>query len=302
MRFKILLVDDEPEFLDLLSEFFTEKDYDVTLSANGAQALDVLKRDHFDIIISDINMPGMKGFELLSQAARIDPKIKRVLITAYDIRDYINHAYKHDIGNIIIKDVPLDLNEIFHLVDNLLRENIFGLEQFFGPAVNKRQITHPGHIEEAITDVIGSFVKSKDTRSFGLALREIVTNAVFYGARREDSLYKNGWDLKNPLPDGKQVTIGWSYDDKKSGVSVLDNSGRLTKRDILYWLNRNMERTSEGFAVGAYDKHGKGLFIARESIDRFLVNIDRGCRTEVILLNYDRNAQASNRPLWIQEI
>jgi hypothetical protein len=54
--------------------------------------------------------------------------------------------------------------------------------------------------------------------------------------------------------------------------------------------------------MGILDEHGKGLFITRESIDRFIVNIKRNKKTEIVMLNYNDGLYDGYRPLWIQEL
>jgi len=64
MAQRILLVDDEFDMLDMLGEVFRENGYAVETAENGIEALRVLARGSFDLLLSDINMPQMKGFEL----------------------------------------------------------------------------------------------------------------------------------------------------------------------------------------------------------------------------------------------
>jgi hypothetical protein len=82
----------------------------------------------------------------------------------------------------------------------------------------------------------------------------------------------------------------------------MDQKGLLTKKDVLFWLERNTTKGADGLSVGLLDAHGKGLFITRESIDRFIVNVKRGRRTEIVMLNYSEGLYDGYRPLWIQEL
>jgi hypothetical protein len=75
----------------------------------------------------------------------------------------------------------------------------------------------------------------------------------------------------------------------------------LTKEEVLYWLERNATKDEDGISIGLLDEHGKGLFISRETIDRFIVNIKRGHTTEIVMLNYKEGLYDGYRPLWIQE-
>jgi hypothetical protein len=82
----------------------------------------------------------------------------------------------------------------------------------------------------------------------------------------------------------------------------MDQKGLLSKKDVLFWFERNTTKGDDGLSVGILDDHGKGLFITRESIDRFIVNIKRKSKTEIVMLNYKEGLYDGYRPLWIQEI
>jgi len=65
-------------------------------------------------------MPGMKGFDRLNIVRERYPSVKRMLITAYNVEDYLELALKHDIGNIFAKTAPFNFQEISTTIRNLL--------------------------------------------------------------------------------------------------------------------------------------------------------------------------------------
>lgn len=81
---RILVIDDEVSILDVLEEFLRSKGHDVTCRPNGADGLSVLRSTKFDLVISDIKMAGINGFEFLKLARGIDPSLGIVLMTAYE--------------------------------------------------------------------------------------------------------------------------------------------------------------------------------------------------------------------------
>lgn len=302
MAESILLVDDEVDFLDLLSEFLTEQEYEVTTARGGPEALELLDKRRFDMLLSDINMPVMKGFELLQRASWEHPEVKRVLITAYDVHDYIGLAQNYDIGNIITKTSPFNFEETALLIRNILSEEVFGLYRYVGGEIKSRVIRHSNEMEPLIEEVLTSIPEGLGRRRFRNGIAEVVVNAVYYGAKQEQGDRKDEWQIDVALEPDEEVTVEWCHDEEKAGVSVTDQKGRLTKKDILYWLERNITRTEDGLSRGFFDKHGKGLFITRETNDRFIINVKPGRRTEVILLNYRQGMYDGHRPLWIQEL
>ena len=83
-RSRILLVDDDESIRKLLSRML-ETNYDVEVAADGDAALRLLREPdaHYDLLISDLNMPGMDGLTLIREAQRIDAALPAIVITGY---------------------------------------------------------------------------------------------------------------------------------------------------------------------------------------------------------------------------
>jgi excisionase family DNA binding protein len=83
-RSRILLVDDEESIRKLLSRML-ESNYDVEVAPDGDAAIRLLREPeaHYDLLISDLNMPGMDGLTLIREAQRIDPALPAIVITGY---------------------------------------------------------------------------------------------------------------------------------------------------------------------------------------------------------------------------
>jgi DNA-binding NtrC family response regulator len=79
-RFRILAVDDEPEILKVLTRVFRAS-YSITTTTDPVEAVSMLERETFDVLISDIDMPSINGYELVSMARKLCPTAVRVLIT-----------------------------------------------------------------------------------------------------------------------------------------------------------------------------------------------------------------------------
>jgi len=79
----ILIVDDEPNYLIVLSELLAEEGYETLTADNGRDALETVRRHDLDLIITDMQMPGMDGFSLLDEVKRINPHLPVIMITAY---------------------------------------------------------------------------------------------------------------------------------------------------------------------------------------------------------------------------
>ena len=81
--YRILLVDDEPNVLNALRRVFRQENYAVTMASGGQEALALLRKEPFHLMISDYMMPGMNGAELLKQVKALKPEIIRIMLTGH---------------------------------------------------------------------------------------------------------------------------------------------------------------------------------------------------------------------------
>jgi CheY-like chemotaxis protein len=301
---RILIVDDEFSILELLKDFLSGEGFEIQTACDGLEALDLLEKDNrFNMILSDINMPRLKGFELLSRVEKLYPHIRRVLITAYNVEDYITLALKYGISNIITKTTPFNFDEILLLVRNLIQGTIFGISGYLKPGTPIRNIPviSPQKVHDYALEPIREFRISRGSRNLEMVVVELLNNAVYYGARDMDPEKKEDWDERFILNEG-EVDIYYGSDDEKCVIAVTDNGGKLSKEKVMYWLGRQMERDNSGLPVGLYDVHGRGLYISREYMDRLIINIEKKKRTEIICILYQKDAYKGHKPLLINEI
>ena len=85
--FKILIAEDDTELRLLFSHVLNKNGYDVTSVDNGKKALDALSNDYYDMVISDIMMPVMDGYELVRNIREMNRTIPVLMITAKDAYD-----------------------------------------------------------------------------------------------------------------------------------------------------------------------------------------------------------------------
>jgi CheY-like chemotaxis protein len=301
----ILVVDDEPEMRRLIGGYLRDiEHYTVSEAGNGFEALGLMAVRPFDLIISDINMPGMRGFELLDIVRERFPAMRRILITAYNVEDYFDLAIKYDIGNIFAKTAPFNFSELSVAIRNLLSNDIFGLDRYFEASAERvRFKVRDARSLDCHARKIAEFLGDRGrARQLEVGALELLTNAVFYGVRRESPEKKEHWDHDCTLPHGKAIVVTAARDREKYGLSVCDEGGRLKKADVLYWMDRQARHDENGLPIGVSDAHGRGLFIARRYFDRLVINVQSGERTEVIIMNYHGRKYAGYKPLYINEI
>ncbi len=89
---KILVVDDHPIVRETIEDILNREGYNITSAESGEQALELMHKEKYDILLSDIKMPGMSGLDLLEKARREIPDIISILLTAYPSVDSIDQA------------------------------------------------------------------------------------------------------------------------------------------------------------------------------------------------------------------
>lgn len=115
---KLLIVDDEPGMRQLLSIVFGREGHDVRAAENGRRALELLREQPADLIISDVRMPDMGGIELLREARELLPEVAVVMMTAFATVDTAREAFKLGADDFITK--PFDIDELKLIVAKAL--------------------------------------------------------------------------------------------------------------------------------------------------------------------------------------
>src|SRR5919206_3408942 len=114
----LLIVDDEPGMRQLLSHVFGRESHSVRAAENGAKALELLKREPADLIVSDVKMPDMNGIELLRRVREFLPDAGVVMMTAFATVETAREAFKLGADDFIQK--PFDVDEMKLIVEKAL--------------------------------------------------------------------------------------------------------------------------------------------------------------------------------------
>lgn len=108
MKGKILIVDDEKTALKSLSEILRLEGYSVETKEDGQSALEILPNGNFDLIILDLQMPGMSGIELLKEVAKQSPDVHIIMLTAHGSMDTAIEALRFGAHDYILKPASPD--------------------------------------------------------------------------------------------------------------------------------------------------------------------------------------------------
>ncbi len=131
---KILIVDDEPDMLVLLSMIIKSRTpYEVITTSNPFEALEWVKKGGYDLVITDLKMPGVGGMEILKTIRDYDSDVPVIIITAYGTIESATEAMSKDAFDFITK--PFKKEQILFTIEKALkwlrivRENRFLREQ-----------------------------------------------------------------------------------------------------------------------------------------------------------------------------
>ncbi|MEN1758928.1 response regulator transcription factor [Anoxynatronum sibiricum] len=119
--FTILVAEDDKNLQKLMAAVLKQNGYEVLCARDGREALDLLDTHHVDLIISDIMMPEMNGYELTSSLRRADYQLPILMVTAKDTLDDKKKGFSSGTDDYMVK--PIDMDEMMLRVAALLRRS-----------------------------------------------------------------------------------------------------------------------------------------------------------------------------------
>jgi two-component system, OmpR family, alkaline phosphatase synthesis response regulator PhoP len=121
MSQQVLVIEDEPTLARLLSYNLTQEGYETTVADHGAEGLQTALQRHFDLIILDIMLPGMNGFEVLSKLRQNGLRTPVIILTARNAEEEVVQGLKHGADDYITK--PFGVAELLARVSAVLRRS-----------------------------------------------------------------------------------------------------------------------------------------------------------------------------------
>jgi len=118
----ILVVDDLQSIRLTLGGILEDEGYNVATAENGYQAIEAVRKTHFDVIFMDIKMPGINGVQTFREVKKIDPKATVIMMTAYSVEDLVKEALEEGAYTVIYK--PFDIDRVIALIEELLYQKI----------------------------------------------------------------------------------------------------------------------------------------------------------------------------------
>ncbi len=118
----ILIVDDSRDLTHVIADFLSINGYQVHTAHNGHDALERMGKEHIDIVVSDIHMPGMDGFTLMTEIKTKYPGIPVILITGFSVGDAQKIAFEKGANAFVAK--PFRLKDLKQVIESVSTDDI----------------------------------------------------------------------------------------------------------------------------------------------------------------------------------
>lgn len=187
---KILVVDDEQSLREVLSIMLKRTGYAVTSVADGEEAIELLNKDIFDLVITDLRMPKIDGMEVLKAAKSASPETVVLIITAFASADSAVEAMKQGAYDYLTK--PFQVDEVQLIIRNALEkrrlttENIL-LKREMASQSSFSQLVGQSDAMQKVFDVVRKVADSKSNvlicGESGTG-KELVARAIHYNSSR----------------------------------------------------------------------------------------------------------------------
>lgn len=185
---KILVVDDEEEIRELISKYLRKENMEITQAENGEKALQLIKKNEFDLVVLDIMMEGIDGFEVLKKL-RADNQYLHVIILSAREEDY-DKVLGLGLGADDYMTKPFSPNELIARVRSHLRRSKISKDKFSG----KKDIINSGSFKVDLK----SYRVLKNGLELDLSTRELKLFKFFLEnpdrVFTKQQIYNNVWE------------------------------------------------------------------------------------------------------------
>lgn len=133
----ILIVDDEAQIRSMLTSILEEEGYAVEAVENGKKAVKSCEKVFFDIALIDVDLPDIKGVELLPKLKQIQPKMVRIIITGHPTIEYAMRAVNEQSDGFVVK--PINVPALLEMIRKRLSEKENEYFQMFSEVENAKK-------------------------------------------------------------------------------------------------------------------------------------------------------------------
>jgi FixJ family two-component response regulator len=200
---KVLVLDDEQIVLDSITRILETETYEVKTCRSGDQALDALKSGRFDVLITDLKMPGMDGIQAMEALAEIDPDLSMIMVTAYSTVDSAVKAMKLGAVDYIRK--PFTPDQLVSLIEKVMEDRKSRFERRYREDTFeevKKAVSSTLNLKQVLDLIVQGVVKVMKVKGSSLSLLDKKREKLRIFASH--GLSRNYVD-KGPLDSSKSI-------------------------------------------------------------------------------------------------
>lgn len=157
MKYKVLIVEDEVEIVNLIRKRLDEKKYDITVAYSGDEGLKLIQREYFDLLSLDIMLPSVDGLTLCKEVRKRNKNSLVVIISALDLEEEKEKAYLLGADDYIAKPfspklVALKIGSLLHRRTELKTNEIYVSQDIYHDSDLKRFYIHNNRLDLTLSE------------------------------------------------------------------------------------------------------------------------------------------------------
>ena len=179
MSSEVWIADDDPSMLWVIEKAIQKQGYTARIFENGDHLMDALAHGKPELVVSDVRMPGLSGFELLEKINTVRPGLPVIILTAFGDLDSAVDAYKYGAYEYLTK--PFDIDELLSLVSRALDSNIIIPGEDYAPGKQGKLLLGESPSMQEVFRIIGRIARSNKgvlIRGESGTGKELVANAI----------------------------------------------------------------------------------------------------------------------------
>ncbi len=192
--FKILIADDEVLQRETLSGFLKKQGFEIIQAADGAEALEFIRKESIDLVLTDLRMPKMDGLELLSEIQQINPDIQVVVMTAHGTIDTAVNAMHNGAYTYVTK--PIDLSSLqLHLEKALEHKLLLSENRQLKASIGEFKDQNIIAVSSEMREVLGMVARAAPSQASILILgesgtgKELIAKAIHSASSRSKNQF-----------------------------------------------------------------------------------------------------------------
>lgn len=187
---RVLVVDDEPSMLEMMEIILAKEKCEITTTPDPLEALDIIEKHDFDVIVQDLKMPRMDGLELLERIKSLCPRLPVIIITAFSTWDNAVEAMRLGAFDYIKK--PFDTDNIRAVVSKAARQKRSFDEAPDAPLIDVREIVGSSTAMQKVLSTVRRVAATDSTviiQGESGTGKELIARALHYNSMRSKGAF-----------------------------------------------------------------------------------------------------------------